>query len=74
MSAIVAKNSWEIPALFHFLQQEGHVNEDEMYRAFNMGIGMIAVVSPTNANTILKHADAYVIGTIIKGEKKVVLK
>ncbi len=74
MSAIVTKNSWEIPALFHFLQQEGHVNEDEMYRAFNMGIGMIAVVSPTNANTILKHADAYVIGTIIKGEKKVVLK
>ncbi|MCD6330374.1 MAG: phosphoribosylformylglycinamidine cyclo-ligase [Candidatus Cloacimonetes bacterium] len=74
MSAIVTKESWEVPPLFHFLQHGGQVDEDEMYRAFNMGIGMIAVVSETDANIILEHTDAYIIGTIIKGEEKVVLK
>jgi len=74
MSAIVTKESWEVPPLFHFLQHGGQVDEDEMYRAFNMGIGMIAVVSETDADIILEHTDAYIIGTIIKGEEKVVLK
>jgi len=73
MSAIVKKTSWEVPPLFNFLQQEGQVDEDEMYRAFNMGIGMIAVVNKLEANTILEQTDAHVIGTIIKGVQKVVL-
>ena len=74
LSAIVTKDSWEVPPLFNFLQQGGHVDEDEMYRAFNMGIGMIAVVSEADANTILEETDARIIGTVIKGEKKVILK
>jgi len=73
MSAIVKKTSWEVPSLFNFLQQEGRVDEDEMYRAFNMGIGMIAVVNKLEANTILEQTDAHVIGTIIKGVQKVVI-
>ncbi len=73
MSAIVKKTSWEVPPLFNFLQQEGQVDEDEMYRAFNMGIGMIAVVNKLEANTILEQTDAHVIGTIIKGVQKVVI-
>lgn len=74
MSAIVKKDSWNVPALFRFLQQGGQVEEDEMYRAFNMGIGMIAVVTKENANQILKQTDAMKIGTIIKGKQKVVLQ
>jgi len=74
LSAIVTKDSWEVPPLFNFLQQGEHVDEDEMYRAFNMGIGMIAVVSEADANTILEETDARIIGTVIKGEKKVILK
>lgn len=73
MSAIVKKTSWEVPPLFNFLQQEGQVDEDEMYRTFNMGIGMIAVVNKLEANTILEQTDAHVIGTIIKGVQKVVI-
>ena len=73
MSAIVKKTSWEVPPLFNFLQQEGQVDEDEMYRTFNMGIGMIAVVNKLETNTILEQTDAHVIGTIIKGVQKVVL-
>ncbi|MBC8382419.1 MAG: phosphoribosylformylglycinamidine cyclo-ligase [Candidatus Cloacimonetes bacterium] len=74
MSAIVTKNSWEVPALFRFLQQGEQVEEAEMYRTFNMGIGMIAVVNEENVNQILKKTDAKVIGTIIKGKQKVVLQ
>jgi len=74
MSAIVTKNSWEVPLLFKLLQQGGQVEEAEMYRAFNMGIGMVAVVNEENANQILEQTDAKVIGTIIKGEQKVVLQ
>jgi len=74
MSAIVTKNSWEVPLLFKLLQQGGQVEEAEMYRAFNMGIGIVAVVNEENANQILEQTDAKVIGTIIKGEQKVVLQ
>ena len=74
ISAIVTKNSWEVPALFRFLQQGEQVEEAEMYRTFNMGIGMIAVVNEENVNQILKKTDAKVIGTIIKGKQKVVLQ
>ncbi|TSA24893.1 phosphoribosylformylglycinamidine cyclo-ligase [bacterium] len=74
ISAIVKKDSWNIPPLFKLLQQGGQVEENEMYRAFNMGIGMIAVVTEKNANQMLNQTDAKVIGTIIKGKQKVVLQ
>jgi len=74
MSAIVTKNFWEVPPLFKLLQQGGQVEEAEMYRTFNMGIGMIAVINEENVNQILKQTDAKVIGTIIKGMQKVVLQ
>ncbi len=73
-SAIIRKDSWNVPAIFRFLQQGERVEEAEMYRAFNMGIGMIAVVNEENANEILEQTDAKVIGTIIQGEQKVVLQ
>ena len=39
--AAIAKGSWRVPPVFTFLQQGGEVSDDEMLRAFNMGIGMI---------------------------------
>ncbi len=74
MSAIVKKDSWNVPAIFRFLQQGEQVEEAEMYRTFNMGIGIIAVVNEENVNQILKQTDAKVIGTIIKGKQKVLLQ
>ena len=46
-----------------------HVEEEEMYRAFNMGIGMVLVVRPENVDTVLAGSDGYVIGTIKTGDK-----
>ena len=44
IGAKVYKNSWEVPPIFKFIQHEGNVETEEMFRVFNMGIGMIAVV------------------------------
>jgi phosphoribosylformylglycinamidine cyclo-ligase len=46
-----------------------HVEESEMYRAFNMGVGMIFVVDPSNVDAVLANTDGYVIGQIEEGEK-----
>jgi phosphoribosylformylglycinamidine cyclo-ligase len=46
-----------------------HVELEEMYRTFNMGVGMILVVNPANVDSILANTDGYVIGHIAVGEK-----
>ena len=46
-----------------------HVGEEEMYRAFNMGIGMVLVVRPENVDAVLAGSDGYVIGTMKTGDK-----
>ncbi|SFN07900.1 phosphoribosylformylglycinamidine cyclo-ligase [Nitrosomonas communis] len=48
--AYVHRESWEIPPLFHWLQQQGNVTDEEMFRVFNCGIGMVLVVAPEHAN------------------------
>jgi phosphoribosylformylglycinamidine cyclo-ligase len=42
--AVINKNSWQWPEIFHWLQNEGNITEHEMYRTFNCGVGMILVV------------------------------
>ncbi|SNR79873.1 phosphoribosylformylglycinamidine cyclo-ligase [Desulfurobacterium atlanticum] len=74
--AVIRKDSWEILPIFRFIQEKGNVPEDEMFRTFNMGIGMCAVVSPDNfkeAVAVLEQAGekVFVIGEIVEGERKV---
>ncbi len=75
-SAVIEKGTWDIPAVFPFLQEKGNVAEDEMYRTFNMGIGMVVVVSADSTFRVIKELEAsgetvYTIGRIVKGDKKV---
>ena len=57
------KNSWDIPEIFLLIQKLGNVEEDEMFKTFNMGIGMIFITSPEeNLNNII---DAIKIGEVI---------
>ncbi|MDD5295647.1 MAG: phosphoribosylformylglycinamidine cyclo-ligase [Rhodocyclaceae bacterium] len=49
LTAVLDKTSWDMPPLFRWLQQEGQVADQEMYRVFNCGIGMAVVVSAENA-------------------------
>jgi phosphoribosylformylglycinamidine cyclo-ligase len=74
----IKKGSWPILPVFDVMQSLGNVDEDEMYRAFNMGIGMVFIVSPNNVNSaknVLKDlTEVYEIGSVVSGESKVVLK
>ena len=53
--AVLDKESWTIPPLFQWLQQHGHVAQEEMYRVFNCGIGMVVIVSRDNADKAIAH-------------------
>jgi phosphoribosylformylglycinamidine cyclo-ligase len=50
-----------------------HVARDEMFRAFNMGVGMVLVVRPEDAATILDNSEAYEIGEITEGKREAVI-
>ncbi len=76
LAAQVELSCWEVPPLFTHLQQLGQVEQDEMLRTFNMGIGMIVVVPAEQvrkAKTILNRANERfsMIGRIVKGERRV---
>ena len=72
--AIIEENSWEIPAIFNFLQREGNISKTEMMRVFNNGIGMIFIVEENEVNDILMRLNAmgekaFCIGSVDKLEK-----
>ncbi len=76
MGALVDLASWTVPPLFEHLRQLGNVEQDEMLRTFNMGIGLIVVVPAEQvkkAKAILNRANERhcVIGRIVRGERKV---
>lgn len=78
-SAVIEKGSWKEPAIFGLIQELGKVEEREMFSTFNMGIGMVLIVSKEDVDLTLEileqeKVNAWVIGTIQKGEDGVVLK
>ena len=77
-SAIIRKGTWEIPPVFGFLQERGRVASEEMYRVFNMGIGLVVVVSRDQADTAVDVLTAsgeslFCIGEIVDGKGQVQL-
>ena len=74
----IKKDSWPNIPVFDVMQSIGDVDEDEMYRAFNMGIGMTFVVSPDDIGAVtdaLKNlTDVYEIGSVVNAKTKVLLK
>lgn len=52
-AAVIHKGSWEVPPIFRFIQDVGKIEDAEMYRTFNMGIGMIMIVSPKDADDVM---------------------
>ena len=76
--ADVYASEWEIPAIFRRLQEMGNVKEKEMYKVFNMGIGMVIVVRPDEEKRILeyfrkKKETVFSIGIVKKGDRGVVI-
>lgn len=74
--ARIRKGSWYIHPIFRLVQQKAGVDDNEMYRDFNMGIGMILVLPANQANKAVKLSkrlgeNAFVIGEIVKGRQAV---
>ena len=76
VAAVVDTQSWDIPPIFSLIQDAAGIDDDEMYRDFNMGIGMVLVLPEHQAKSIITKARkcgdrAYVIGRIRKGKQNV---
>ena len=71
LNAKIEKEKIRVLDIFKYMSH--HVEEGEMYRTFNMGVGMILVVSPENVDTVLDQSDGYVIGSLEEGEGRVQL-
>ena len=69
MRAQILKESIRVLPIFEFMSQ--YVEEEEMFRTFNMGVGMILVVDADKVDAVCANTNAYVIGAIIEGEKGV---
>ncbi len=69
--AVVHKKSIRVLPIFELIAK--HVEEAEMFRAFNMGVGMIWCVSPEDVESVLSNTDGYIIGHLEAGERGVVL-
>ncbi|MBI4847714.1 MAG: phosphoribosylformylglycinamidine cyclo-ligase [Nitrospirae bacterium] len=71
---IIKNDSWPVHEIFQLIQQMGNVEKTEMYKTFNMGIGMILVVNNSDARKVLQKFEmlgekAFVIGYVDKGAK-----
>ena len=78
LCARIDKAAIRTPAVFGLLQAKGGIDEHDMFNTFNMGVGMIVVVSPETAEAALgalraEGIDAYVCGEIVTGEEKICL-
>jgi phosphoribosylformylglycinamidine cyclo-ligase len=76
IGAKVRLGSWPVPPLFTYIQRIGEVDEAEMYRVFNMGIGMLAVVAKEDLEKVQKAIGeaTWVVGELAAGEQKVILE
>lgn len=72
--ALIHTNAWKIPIIFKMLYQGGDVDPLEMYRVFNMGIGMVFVVAEKEALIIANKLKGKIIGSIIQGHGEVQLE
>ncbi len=76
--AVIKKDSYPVPPIFHLLAKKGQIEEKMMYNTYNMGLGMILAVKPEDVERAMEAIKAageapYVVGSIEKGQKDVVL-
>ena len=78
IGAKVQKNSYEVPTIFKLLQSAGEIEEQMMYTTYNMGVGMMLAVDPTQADAAVKALNAagekaFIVGETVSGEKSVTI-
>jgi phosphoribosylformylglycinamidine cyclo-ligase len=78
LDAVIDTSSWSVPNEFRVLQEAGGVAVDEMFRTFNMGIGMIVITDARSADAVIASArtagvDAWKAGRVVRGHGHVIL-
>ncbi len=78
IGAKVLKNSYEVPPIFKLLQSAGEIEEQMMYNTYNMGVGMMLAVDPSQADAAVKALNAagekaFIVGETVSGEKSVTI-
>jgi len=69
LGARIDRASWRIPAIFRLIQERGGIDEDEMYRAFNMGLGLVLAVAAHGLDGVLAQLPgAWVCGEVTAGK------
>jgi phosphoribosylformylglycinamidine cyclo-ligase len=72
VSVEIKRGTWPELPVFGLMQRLGNVEEKEMFRTFNMGIGMIVVCSPGDRDAVREHlGTCYEIGRVVEGDKSV---
>lgn len=76
LDARINKDSWVVPKIFRLIQNRGNIEDREMYRTFNMGVGMALIAQPEFAGAIKAGLTefklrSWIIGEIVKGDKQV---
>jgi len=74
--AVIHSGSWDILPIFQLIQEKGNVPLEEMYKTFNLGVGLVIAVAQEQADAVLKKLaglgeKAYLIGEIVQGEEKI---
>jgi phosphoribosylformylglycinamidine cyclo-ligase len=74
VSVEIRRGSWTEPTIFGLMQKLGNVSKDELFRTFNMGIGMVVICSPSERDSIKKHlSDCLEIGRVVPGNGSVLI-
>jgi phosphoribosylformylglycinamidine cyclo-ligase len=73
LGARIRRGAWQVPPIFRLIQQGGMVSDEEMFRTFNMGVGMIAVVAPGDLHDVEHSLErrgegAFVLGSVVAGQ------
>jgi phosphoribosylformylglycinamidine cyclo-ligase len=79
LDAVFERGSWETPRIFHEIQRAGDVSNEEMARVFNLGLGMVIAVDPTDVEAALRSLStsgpgARVVGCLVPGSGRVSIR
>jgi phosphoribosylformylglycinamidine cyclo-ligase len=77
--AVVETSSWVVPNQFQVLQRAGEVSRQEMFRTFNMGVGMVVITDASSATAVISSArtagvEAWIAGRVVRGSGNVILE
>ncbi|NLH39393.1 MAG: phosphoribosylformylglycinamidine cyclo-ligase [Elusimicrobia bacterium] len=75
VNCVIKKSLWKQPRIMKDIQKFGNISEEEMFKTFNMGIGMTIIVKREHSGDVLKiEKNALVIGEVVKGSGKVIIE